>query len=94
MALHWQLPKPLTISSPHAHDLIWFTMLAQMGTVTAANLPEFTRRLRLWQTHLDDFGIPYEVLPQFVGMSTNVVNRTKADWNRYFVSKLEARLQK
>jgi hypothetical protein len=92
MALHWQLPKTKTISSPHANDLIWFTLLAQIGRLTESNLPEFRRRLQLWQTHMDDFSIPVDVLPEFIGLTTNVSDTTKTEWNKWFVKRLESRL--
>ena len=55
MALHWQLPSPHVISDPHAENLIWLTMIVQIGHLTEKSLPEFRRRLSLYQKHVNDF---------------------------------------
>lgn len=92
MALHWQLPEGKTIGSPHANNLVWFTLLAQIGHLTPKSLPEFTRRLKLWQAHMDDFRIDPAILPEFIGLKTNVSDTTKTEWNKWFITKLESRL--
>lgn len=93
MALHWQLPSPHVISDPHAENLIWLTMIVQIGHLTRSNLPEFSRRLALYQKHVQDFEIPLDVLPSFIGLRTNVSDTTPTQWNKWFIELLSRNLK-
>lgn len=92
MALHWQLPSPHVISDPHAENLVWLTMIVQIGHLTEKSLPEFRRRLSLYQKHVNDFEIPLDVLPSFIGLRTNVSDCTPAQWNKWFIELLSRNL--
>lgn len=94
MALHWNLPQGKVITDAHAENLVWLTMIVQIGHLTEKSLPEFKRRLALYQRHVTNFDIPSDVLPSFVGLRTNVSDTTRTQWNRWFLELLERNLQK
>ncbi len=94
MALHWNLPPGKVITDAHAENLVFLTMIVQIGHLTEKNLPEFTRRLSLYQKHITDFGIPSKVLPEFIGLRTNVVDTKRPAWDKYFVELLTRNLPK
>ena len=85
MALHWNLPHGKVITDAHAENLVWLTMIVQIGHLTPKSLPEFKRRLALYQRHVTNFDVPSEVLPEFIGLRTNVTDTKPAAWDKYFM---------
>ena len=92
MALHWEIGetrfyRERTVEErgellPLLDAVIWATMAVDLGEITEENLDEFTRRYRIlygiWGERPEYIDAVTALLPELVGLRTNVTNTSKA----------------
>jgi hypothetical protein len=77
--------------------LIWTTMVVDMGEITATKVDEFVWRMNFLVKHggsvlqKDAKGTPYteEDLKPFIGLSCNVVTKTRKQWLKRVMENME-----
>jgi hypothetical protein len=83
--------------STMCEGLIWTTMLVEMGEITEPKLEEFVWRMNFANKHgagilqKDKKETPYteEDLKPFIGLSTNVLTKTRKQWLKYMIERME-----
>lgn len=81
--------------STMCEGLIWTTMAVDMGEITAAKVDEFVWRMNFLIKHggavLQRDGTCYteEDLKPFIGLSTNVVTKTRKQWLKRVMENME-----
>lgn len=92
------ITKGDTLVSPVTNALIWATMAIDLGRITEKNVMEFWGRLSIFQSwhpflnqHMENESgwgprlITLEEVKAHIGLSTNVSDKTRLQWNKRFM---------
>lgn len=76
--------------NPVTEAIIWKTIAVDIGRITEENYKEFAARTHVWEEVFgkslrqggQDLGLTVEDIKAHIGLSTNVSNRTRAQWQK------------
>lgn len=71
---------------PGLYELLLFSVMIGLGSLTEKNLDEWDFRFQLYGRLHGERMWPRQELRQFLGFSTNVSNETRARWQRRIVA--------
>jgi hypothetical protein len=81
------------VLNPKAESIIFACMTVDMGTVTTTNKVEFYLRYLLWcRLNKYDPYFSFSDLEKMVGLSTNVFERSTAQWRKWVINTIADRI--